>query len=299
VDDASTDGTGSIARDCGASVIRLEEEHRPPDWLGKPHACQRGADACGGEWLLFLDADTRPAPASVHLAHAHATARRLDAVSLFLEQRCETFWERLLVPFAYQQFFAGVDGARLRRPETGEAILNGQFILIRRAVYRAVGGHGAVRGSIVEDVALAAVLKSAGSRQETLRGERHAAVRMYRSLRSIRHGFGKNAYAFLAVDPLRGVKVALSCMGAGAGAPLLGLAAGTTGVGRIALAAVGVASWAAQAALLLPWLRRSGVPSWHAALQPLSAVVFNAIAIESTVRSVFRLGLSWKGRTYR
>ncbi len=299
VDDASSDGTGRIARDCGASVVRLEEKDRPADWLGKPNACQRGADACGGEWLLFLDADTRPTPAVVHLALAYATSRRLDAVSLLLEQRCETLWERLLVPFAYQQFFAGVDTARLRRPDTGEAMLNGQFILIRRAAYRSVGGHGAVRGSIVEDVALAGVLKAAGCQQETLRGERHAAVRMYQGLRTIRQGFGKNAYAFLAIDPQRGVKVALSSMGAAAVAPLLGLAAGATGALRIGLIAVGVAAWAAQAALLLPWLKRSRVPSWYAALQPLSAVVFNAIAIESTVRSVLRLGLSWKGRTYR
>jgi len=299
VDDASQDGTGAVARSFGATVLRLEEVDRSDGWLGKPHACQRGAEAATGEWLLFLDADTQPQPESIDLALTHAVTNQLDAVSILLRQRCETLWERLLLPFAYQQFFTGVDPGRMRDPNQAEAFFNGQFILIRTDVYRRTGGHGAVRGSIVEDMALARALKQVGVPLETLRGEHVGAVRMYQDLQSIRHGFGKNAYAFLATEPQRGVTVALSSTCNGLAIPLIALAASATGRHRHALLFAGVVSWLVNAMLLATWTRRFGIPRAYALLQPLSALVFNAIAIESTVRSVLRLGLTWKGRTYR
>ena len=79
-----------------------------------------------------------------------------------------------------------------------------------------------MRQSIVEDMALGRLLAGRGYRIATLRGERLGSVRMYRDLASIREGFGKNAHAFLAGQPGRGVRVALSSACAGVTLPLLG-----------------------------------------------------------------------------
>jgi chlorobactene glucosyltransferase len=299
VDDASEDGSGALAAAHGARVITLREDDRPPDWLGKPNACQRGAEAATGDWLLFLDADTELSPEAVSAAVCYASRHHLDALSLMPRQRCESFWERLLLPYAFQQFFAGVDPRRVVDPSSREALLNGQFILIRSSTYRSTGGHGTVRWSIVEDVALARVLKRAGKRIETVRGERYCSVRMYHDIASIRAGFGKNAYAFLADEPWRGAKVALSSTCAGLVGPIFGSALLMTGRRRTYLLVLALLSWVSFGVGLLGWVRRFGVPAWYAALQPVASLVFQAIATESTIRSVLGTGVNWKGRSYR
>lgn len=301
VDDASTDGTGDLARRAqvpSLSVVRLEEADKPGGWVGKTNACQVGAAATAGEWLLFLDADVTLGPEAIAGALAFAHAHGLDAFSMFLRQRCETLWERLLLPYAFQQFFAGVDPRRMRDPLSDEAVFNGQFILIRRAVYDAIGGHYLVRADVAEDVAIARVLKARGYRIDVGRGEALADVRMYRSFASIRRGFGKNAYAILADEPVRGIQVAAASTGAGMTLPLLGMAALASGRTRTALALAGAVSWATQAVLMRPWLRAFVVPNGDAFLHPVSALAFQVIGMESMVRSVGRLGVSWKGRRY-
>ena len=86
VNDNSTDGTSFIARAYGAKVLCLK--HLPDGWKGKPNACHRGAQAAQGQWLLFTDADTIPAPDSAAQAVNHVIQNRLDGLSLFLKQDC-------------------------------------------------------------------------------------------------------------------------------------------------------------------------------------------------------------------
>ena len=60
VDDGSTDATAQLAADAGAHVVSVHD--RPIGWAGKPWALQRGLEAASGEWIVTLDADTRPCP---------------------------------------------------------------------------------------------------------------------------------------------------------------------------------------------------------------------------------------------
>src|SRR6185437_1548320 len=101
-------------------------------------------------WLLFTDADTEHAPLTLRAAVSAALRRRAGALSLFAGQRCFGFWERLLLPFAYQQYFAGVNPRALDTPGS-PALANGQYILVARAAYAAAGGHAAVAASIIDD----------------------------------------------------------------------------------------------------------------------------------------------------
>jgi glycosyltransferase involved in cell wall biosynthesis len=285
VDDQSSDGTGDLARAGGATVIVAPTP--PPGWTGKCHACHLGALRAEQPWLLFLDADTSPRPPAVAAALAHVETKGLDGLSLFLQQECRGFWEQLLLPHAYDLYFIGA-----RR---GAPLANGQFILIRADAYARCGGHAAVRGSIIDDVALARACQRTGVRLQMARGETLASVRMYSSLTGIREGFGKNAARFIAVDPVGGARTVAGSIAATL-APLLAWRAWRLGGGGRALAA---ASYALGARNRWYWQRLFQARRLLSFAHPLAAMVFQAIACESLARVVFRRGVTWKGRTYR
>jgi chlorobactene glucosyltransferase len=292
VDDGSEDGTALAATSSGARVVTAGP--LPEGWAGKPHACYQGASAAHHQWLLFTDADTVHQPDSLARVMSLAVTEGLDALSLLCGQRCESFWERLLLPYAYRQFFAGVDARAVNDPARRETLANGQYILIRRDAYERIGGHAPVRGSIVEDVALAGVFQRAGIRYRLLRGEAAVQVRMYRNLREIRHGFAKNSSRFLADNPKRGVQVLASTLCDG-GAPAL-LALGLLSRRRTPVLA-GVLSWLVAAAGLRRWIRWFGVPTRYALLQPLTAVAFQLISLLG-ITALRPGGTEWKGRRY-
>jgi chlorobactene glucosyltransferase len=284
VDDNSTDGTASVALEAGCTVI-----HAGPlrsGWTGKSHACAAGAAAARHDWLLFTDADTQHAPESLRAAVTAAEALGADLLSLMPRQECRTFWERLLLPYAYALYFAGVWWPNA---PGGQAVANGQYMLFRRDAYMRSGGHTAVRASVIEDVALAGTLSRAGLRVVLVRGEWAVSVRMYGGLMSIWEGFSKNAFRFLLNAPI-----------SGAGTALLGIAL----LSAAPAARRGGAGWLRSSLLLLPaaglvpWYRRFGVNPLHTLLFPLAAVVFQAIALDSMRRTALRGATRWKGRSY-
>lgn len=292
VDDGSEDSTRDVADAGGAAVVPAGP--LPAGWTGKPHACRQGASAARYPWLLFTDADTVHDPDSLARAMSSAVTSDLDALSLLCGQRCKRFWERLLLPYVYRQFFAGVDAGAVNDPDRRETLANGQYILIRRDAYERIGGHEAVRGSIVEDVALAGVFQRAGLRYRLVRGESAVQVRMYRNLGEIRRGFAKNSSRFLADNPKRGVQVLASTLCDGC-APAL-LVAGVLGRNRT-VALAGLASWLVAARGLWPWMRWFGVPARYALAQPLAALVFQVISLLG-IGALRPGGTEWKGRRY-
>ena len=301
VDDASTDATGAIAAQWAARDVRLRVvtgKGPRPGWTGKNHACWLGALAAHGAWLLFTDADTRHEAQALRTALELADSAGADAVSLFPQQCCESFWERLLLPFAYQQYFAGTDTRALERKDSkeskdGPALANGQYFLISRAAYWAAGGHAAVAASVIDDVALAGALKWAGYPTLVARGEALVSVRMYDSLGALAEGFTKNAAQFVQAQRGAGLVVALATAANAVTLPSLIVAAASGN--RVGLAGAGVA-YVAQVLALAPWARHFGVRRRYALLAPLAALVFTAIALNSFAHTLLRWPVRWKGR---
>ncbi len=296
VDDASTDSTAAIVGRYANPGVRLIPIKGPPaNWTGKNFACWQGAKESIYPWLLFLDADTELAPSALRSSLAFALKHDIHALSLFARQRCETFWERLLLPFAYQQYFVGVHAQRIHQPKR-TALANGQYFLIERRVYQQAGGHAATAESIIDDVALAARLKESGVIPFACRGEQLVAVRMYTSLTEIITGFGKNSYLFLRQSPLTGIQTAVSTSLA-ASVLLLFIDA----VRKRSPFTFGVAllAYLVQSLGLGTWLRRFKINMRYTLLAPLAALVFLMIALNSMLRVLTGRALVWKGRSYR
>jgi chlorobactene glucosyltransferase len=199
LDDGSTDGTGERVATLAARDERLRVlsgRPLPAGWLGKHWACQQLADAATGELLLFTDADTRHASATLRHGVDALSAQEADLLTAIVGQELGSWGERLLVPmvsWSLLSFLPVVLAHRLRWPAL--SLTSGQFMLFRRAAYEAVGGHRAVRSDPVDDIALGRRLKAAGLCVRLADGVDLVHCRMYHGWRQAVEGFSKNLFA--------------------------------------------------------------------------------------------------------
>ncbi len=205
VDDRSTDGTAAIARafaDADPRVRMISIADLPAGWTGKTHALHVAAGEARGEWLWFLDADTRQAPDCLSIVLEHARVQGAAMVSLLPEMRCETFWEEVVQPLASIVLLQSFPLFLVHRANSPRAFANGQFILIGREALAASGGHAAVRDRFVEDIYLARNVKAAGLAIRVAMGKAISSTRMYTSLPQIVRGWARILYDALARRPL-------------------------------------------------------------------------------------------------
>ena len=191
VDDGSTDRTRPIAE--SFPQIRVIPPGPLPDgWTGKNNALTAGAREARGQWLLFTDADTVHKPGSLAKAMAEAKKQNADLLSYSPEQEVHGFWERAVMPVIFAELARKYPPSRMSDPASKLAAANGQYILVSRVAYGAVGGHAAVATTLLEDVALAKKIKAAGYRISFRYGGDAVRTRMYRSFRQLREGWTKN-----------------------------------------------------------------------------------------------------------
>lgn len=303
VDDRSTDDTAAIVERLAMEDGRLRlvrGEPLPEGWYGKPWACVQGYRAARGDLLLFTDADTRHEPELLARAVGALRAERSDLVTVAPRQRCETFWERVVMPqiwllLALRYHPSRVNRARRQR----DVIANGQFILVSRESYEAVGTHGAVRDEVAEDLALAQAFLRAGRKLHFAFAERLMQTRMYRSLPELIEGWSKNVYlggrrSFPEEPRLRALVPLMLLAGF-----LFWLAPPVVLAITAATGPVGRAAAVASALSALFWMAISygmRIPAWYGLLYPLGALMGLYIAARSTWRGSRRV--EWRGRIY-
>jgi len=193
VDDHSTDRTREIAESFGDQRVRLiEAGPLPAGWTGKNNAVTAGAKAATGQWLLFTDADTIHLPGSLARGVDEAQRHRAAMLSYSPEQVVKTFWEKAIMPVIFAELAATFRPSRVSDPNSPAAAANGQYILITREAYDAIGGHAAIASSLLEDVALARAVKRSGRKIFFRYGAGAVRTRMYRSFAQLREGWTKN-----------------------------------------------------------------------------------------------------------
>ena len=190
VDDHSTDRTRSIAQSF-PTVRVLEADPLPDGWSGKSNACWTGAKLAKGKWLLFTDADTRHAVNSIAQGVREAESNHAALLSYSPTQEVHGFWERALMPVIFAELAQTYRPKEVTDPTSPAAAANGQYLLIRRDVYDAVGGHAAVAHAILEDVELAKLVKRAGYKLQ-FRVSDAVSTRMYRTFGQMWEGWTKN-----------------------------------------------------------------------------------------------------------
>jgi glycosyltransferase involved in cell wall biosynthesis len=191
VDDHSTDRTREIASSF-PEIIVIEAGPLPQGWTGKNNAVTTGAGQARGQWLLFTDADTVHLAGSLARALAEAQDNSAELLSYSPEQIAVTFWEMATLPVVFAELARQYSPSTVSDPASPIAAANGQFILVRRETYDAIGGHAAVAGDILEDVALARAVKNSGRKIRFRYAPDAVRTRMYRNYRQLRDGWTKN-----------------------------------------------------------------------------------------------------------
>jgi glycosyltransferase involved in cell wall biosynthesis len=204
VDDQSTDRTAEIVRGLMPDIRNLQllkAKQIPPGWLGKNHALWEGAKHASGRWLLFTDADAELLDGAAARALRIAEDQNAALVSFSPEQLTETWYEKALIPFIYSRLAKYFSYDAVNDEKSEAAAANGQFLMIRRDAYNAIGGHEAVAADVLEDVALAKRVKTAGYRIWFGSGAGVVRVRMYRSFGAMWEGWKKNLYLLIGGTP--------------------------------------------------------------------------------------------------
>ena len=289
VDDGSTDGTAERVAAVGDRRVRLVTATPPGSgWLGKPNACAQGSEAAAdADVLVFLDADVRLMPDALASAIAVLDDAGLDLVSPWPRQLTGSAAERLVQPLQ-QWLWATLLPLRLaeRSPRPSLAAANGQFLVVRRAAYARAGGHAAVRGEVIEDVALLRAVKAAGGRGVVVDGSTLAACRMYDGWPALRDGYGKSLWSALGGHPAAAAGAAAGLSAVWLLPPLAALTGSRAGaVGY----AAGVAGRAVTAA-------RTGSRVWPDALAHPVSIALLDVLVARSLAGHRRGELQWRGR---
>jgi cellulose synthase/poly-beta-1,6-N-acetylglucosamine synthase-like glycosyltransferase len=302
VDDDSTDGTRGIAEAAAAgrkgvvvmAAPKLDLSERG-GFTGKTNACWAGAQVARGEWLLFTDADTAHAPGDLSRAIHEAEKYKVAMLSYSPRQIVTGFWQRAVMPLVFSELASIYPPKQVSDPGDRLAAANGQFLLVERDAYFAVGGHRALGREVLEDVALARAIKRGGKTIRFRYAPDAVAARMYRTTPEMIEGWTKNL-ALLMPSPIALALWRMLDILLFFGLPVLAFIVPP----KIPYQGI---------VFLLLWLRtcfrfysrvmRSHFPGFDVVISILGIPLFVYLLVRSYVHHKVKGSVEWKGRSYR
>ena len=294
INDQSTDGTAVVLQELASrhrQLRILETQNLPPGWVGKNYAVSLGAAQAGGEWLLFTDADGVHLPGAVARALSDAAESGASLVSYSPEQETRTWWEKALIPFVYTRLANRFSYDQVSDPDSPAAAASGQFLMIRRDAYERIGGHAAVAGEVLEDVALARLAKQSGIRIHFASGKGIMRVRMYRTFGAMWQGWTKNLYPLMGGTPGAVRREMFRVV------PWIAFLVLPLAVLHPIYGALGIGLLLGRHAAYAAELRRNRFPG-RLALYYLPGVVLYAAALLNSEWRYAKGSVAWKGREY-
>ena len=301
VDDDSADATGDIAAAAAASHAGVRVMQAPPldlssrgGFTGKTNACWAAAQASRGRWLLFTDADTVHEAGDLSRSIREAEKHKALLLSYSPRQIVTGFWQRAVMPLIFSELSSVYPPKQVNDPGRRLAAANGQFLLVERDAYFAVGGHRAVGKNVLEDVALAHNIKR-GPRVIRFRYAPDAvSTRMYRTTAEMIEGWTKNL-ALLLPRPLLLASMRLLQLLLFVGLPVL------------AFGLPWLVTWQ-RTAIMVVWVRtlwgyysrvaRSNFSATDVAVSVVGIPLFVYLLVRSFIHHRINKSVVWKGRSY-
>ena len=313
VDDRSEDRTSSAALNAAREsghVNRLtvvSGEDAPGEWAGKVWALSQGVEAAGDghEYLWLTDSDVAHPPDALGRLVSHAEQECLDLVSVMVKLSARTWSEKLLIP-AFVYFFSKLYPFQwASSPDRREAAAAGGCVLVRRNSLEESGGLDEIAGELIDDCALAALIKRrAGGRIWLGHDRGMRSIRGYGGIGGVWSMVARTAFTQLGYS-IRLLALTVAGMLLTYAAPVFATVVGTVGLAltdtsapALLAASTGLAAWLLMSASFVPMLRWYRVPIGMSVLLPLAGLLYTAMTVDSALRRWRGAGASWKGRTY-
>ena len=296
VNDRSEDATASVLQEFSDKNARLkvvEIRELPPGWLGKPHALAAGAAKATGKWLLFTDADVHFEPSTLGRAIRIAEQRGCDHLTLLSGFKMQGFWEKTFLMYFVVGFTFGNEPWNVANRKSNRYAGVGAFQLLRRSTYDGVGGHKRLAMEVIEDMKLGKLVKEGGFSSLLGFAPEFVWLRWYAGLGNIVRGLTKNMFAAMNFSVPLVVLYSLMTFGASV-LPFLGVAL-LQGWAQLfaGIAATIAVLFEAGAA----W--DSKISPLYGLTQPLGAIIFIWVILRSTVVTLARGGVVWRGTFYK
>jgi glycosyltransferase involved in cell wall biosynthesis len=294
VDDGSTDRTRAIAESFpGVRVLSAGE--LKPGMTGKVNALVTGATGSAAKWLLFTDADTFHYPGSLAASVREAEERKVDLLSYSPEQETATWWELAVMPLVFADLVRTYSSERINNPADPTVAANGQYILVRRKVYEALGGHGTLPLNILEDIELAKLFKVSNHRIWFRYGAGLVRTRMYRTFGAMWEGWSKGLAILFRRPVLLAAERALEFVSI---AVVLGTGLAMVARNQVESGAVFLVIGVLFYLVFLFRIRQAHFP-WKANLVAFIGLpIYVSLLLRSHLHFNRRGELTWKGRTY-
>jgi glycosyltransferase involved in cell wall biosynthesis len=301
IDDDSTDRTHALAEELTAGHNGVQILSSPPlelhagqrAFTGKTNACWAGAQAAKGKWLLFTDADTIHEPGDLARALHEAEKNHVALLSYSPQQIVTGFWQRALMPLIFSELASVYRSHEVNDPAKSLAAANGQFLLVEREAYVAVGGHRAVGRSVLEDVDLAYNIKRSRRGIRFRYAPDALSTRMYSGFGDMMEGWAKNLFLLfphaLTLAAWRVLDIILL---------LLPLAIWLDPFLIRWQAAAIILIWARTLYRFYSRVARSNFGALNVAISPLALPLFIYLLIKSWYLHKIVHRVTWKGRSY-
>lgn len=300
VEDGSTDSTVDIVKSFDVDLIQIDT--LPPDWVGKNYACHIGQSCAAGGYLLFTDADTYHEREALESIMTYVVENEVDMLAPTIGHNNVGFWEKVVQPCVFNIHFLLYRIEKVNDPRSKYSIANGQYLLIRREVYDAVGGHERFKGAVSEDLAVAHGVKKKRYRLRVADVRHLVKVRMYHNLSEIVSGWRKNFFTGVRREARSALIAILLVFFIFIIPPILLFFGIICTISRGSISGLFIQG-VIQNVFLLSWMfivhKKCDDSAGWALLHPLGNLVYLLIMIMSTLDGLHGRGVSWKGRQYR
>lgn len=295
INDRSSDHTGDV-------LSAIQKEHPqlkvvdvralPPGWLGKNNALNTGANCATGEWLLFADADVVMDTTALSRALAYAVDNQVDHLTIGPRAIVHGFLTNAFLGCFGLMFSMASRPWKVRDPKSREYIGIGAFNMVRRSVYKAIGGHAPIAMRPDDDLKLAKLLKKGRYKSDFLFGTDLLSVEWYHSFGELRAGLMKN---FFAVFQYNVALVLAACLGQFVVFvwPFIAVFC-THGITRALYGAVVAAAIAAYLTAAAVMRNRA----WMCVSLPLAGLLVIYLILRAAFLTLRNDGINWRGTHY-
>jgi len=307
IDDRSTDRTAQILKKLQQTGQQIQDKLKilnlselPHGWTGKTHALYEGSKIAKGKWLLFTDADTIHNPLSLKSTISYCLERDVDFLSLYPQSRNDTFWEKITQPLGGAILHIWYPFEHVNNPKYKTAFANGQFILIKKECYLEIGGHEKVKSELLEDVAMAKLVKAHSKTIKMAYGFNIFSTRMYKNIPEIWKGW-RRIFGVLAGKRKSLYPISLLLMILFSFIPFILLF-------NVSLLSKG-GMWTTIYLLtileiILLYLTNASIyvlsknnPLWGI-FYPVACIMMFCILLDAITRKIFKKPINWRGTTY-